>query len=175
MVDTHEVLVAFHGTTRQNAAAILEHGFRPSNPLAMVRMVAEHLRVDLSLLWDSIELEFTRARQDLDHSFFTTDLQVAESYRLPEPMQDAFRAAHRLAGGDRRLREPWIAEQAQRLLGAGQVLEVRLPWEIVGAHAFGRVVSLAEWREWGEPADLNSFSIPVACLEDLRPSIVSKP
>lgn len=157
-------LVALHGTSERAAASIRRHGFQPSAPLAMVQLVAEHLRLDPRVLWDSVELQFARARRDLDHSFFTLSPAVAQQYSVPEVIQDTLRAAHRLVGGDRRQRDPWVAAEAASLLGAGQVLEVLLPWDVVGAHAFGRPVSLAEWREWGEPADLNSFSIPVSSL-----------
>jgi len=161
---TDQALVALHGTSEKAAASIREHGFQPSNPLAMVQMVADHLQVSAAQLWNSVELEFVRARTDLDRCSFTLSHQIARQYRVPEAIQDAFRAAHRLGGGDPRLRDPWVAEQASRLLGCGQVLEVRLPWEVVGAHAFGRVVALSEWREWGEPGDLDNFSIPVRSL-----------
>lgn len=159
-----ETIVAFHGTSQLAATSIRAHGFRPSNPFGMVELVAQHLGLDPAPLWDSVELEFVRARRDLDHVFFTLDRSVAEQHRIPEVVQDAFRAAHRLTGGGRRDRDAWVVEAAQRLLGGGKILQVQLPWDVIGAHAFGRVISFQEWREWGEPADLHSFSIPISSL-----------
>lgn len=156
--------MAFHGTSGRGAASIRAQGFRPSDPLAMVQLVAEHLGLTLASLWDSVELQFARNRTDLDRVFFTLSRSVAEQYRIPEAVQDALRAAHRLAGGHRSHRDTWVTEEANCLLGAGQILEVELPWHVVGAHAFGRLVSLDEWREWGDPSDLNNFSIPITSL-----------
>src|SRR5262245_48383844 len=61
-----ETLVVMHGTTQRSAAAIRAHGFKRSDPRAMVQIVADGTGVAFDELWDSVELEFARFRTDLD-------------------------------------------------------------------------------------------------------------
>jgi hypothetical protein len=177
-------ITLLHGTTALNAAGIREHGFRPMDPKRVATEVADLYGVPPHEVFENIHFEFPRHRRDLDRAFFTSDPETAAAYTIPEAFQDALRAVAYVKGIGRsadeeddarratQARSDWVTREGRRLFSP-EVLAVTMPWRAVGDHAFGKKMSLKEWRDITKPAlgelfGLHSISIPIHALGDIR-------
>lgn len=173
-----------HGTTILNARDILRNGFKPGNPARVAAMLENFYKLRPGSVFNHVAFEFAKGRRDLDKIFFTTDEDVAAQYTIPEVVQDGLEAVYSMLylkdveNMTRELhahRATWKKAEGRKL-AAPAVLEVTLPWDVIGAHAFGRHMTLPEFREiqakYGEGKTDSSFfnnvSIPISALRGAR-------
>jgi len=175
-IDSDGNVIALHGTTVLNAKSIREIGFKPSDPAAVAAMVEKEYGLSKDSVLKSHWYQFPMRRSDLDYVHFTGDAWTATQYTVPEQLQDALHAAYRemhpeIADMNFKEVEPtmnaWVKTEARRLTKP-EVLVVKMPWKVVGDNAFGRTLSLDEYKKLAGDKLPHSFSIPISELKDVH-------
>lgn len=172
-----------HGTTRQNAEAILSGGFKPGNPASIAARMEREYGLPEGGIFNHVAFEFARGRRDLGEVHFTTDESVADQYSIPEVVQDALTSAHMLlyplpedvpfTKERREQRQAWIAAEAKRLMEPA-LLAVTVPFDVVGQHGFGKQFTLDEFKALltkfpdAHEDIFNNIRLPIAALTGVK-------
>ena len=167
-----------HGTTRINAEAIRQHGFLAGTPLALAATIEQEYGLPEGAVANHHAFQFAAKRSDLDRIHFTTDIDVAQQYTVPEVVQDALRSVWSLQNPVENVSKNWHADMQEwvkkegRRLAEPEVLAVTVPWASVGEHAFGRQISLEEFKNHpalqGRSEILNNISLPLSALSSAK-------
>jgi hypothetical protein len=169
-----------HGTSDLNARAILREGFKAGQPQAVARAIEQEYHLPENSVLHNEAFSFARHRRDLDNAWFTTNEWTSDQYTVPEVLQDALTAAwivqhpqdedalEKVVGPSRR---EWVKREAARLTQP-RTLAITVPWDVVGKHAFGRVLTLEEFKKAGLTSeDLYNVSLPVTALKNIKASV----
>ena len=180
----HDGLVTvLHGTTRQNAEAILAGGFKAGDPARVAAEIERTYQLPKDSILTHVAFQFARGRRDLGKVHFTTDESVADQYSVPEVVQDALTSAHMLLHPTpedvpftkemHAERKAWIDREARRLTEPA-LLAVTVPFETVGRHGFGKQFTLEEFKELlqrfpkAREDIFNNITIPLEALTGAR-------
>jgi RNA:NAD 2'-phosphotransferase (TPT1/KptA family)/2'-5' RNA ligase len=170
-------ITLLHGTTKLNADSILNEGFKPGAPAAVASMIENEYGLPKDSVLKNVAFEFASKRGDLDRVHLTSHPDIATQYSIPEVLQDALGSAWSLQHPNienftrdlAKEKADWVKSEAARLTQP-DVLAVRIPWSTVGDHAFGKKISLDDFKNnphlKGDVGILHSISIPLSAMKD---------
>jgi hypothetical protein len=180
-INSDGTVTLLHGTTALNAELIREQGFKPISPESIAATIAEEYGLKPSDVFNSIHFDFPKYRTDRDRTHFTSKPETAQQYTVPEVVQDALSAVWFLKnppsdGEETRQRitrmyewmYEWVKREGHRL-AKPEILAITMPWEVIGAHAFGRPLTLEEYLDiYGDDLNhLHSISVPMQALHGI--------
>jgi GNAT superfamily N-acetyltransferase len=166
-----------HGTTKLNADSILKEGFKSGAPATVAAQIEKEYGLPKDSVLKNVSFQFASGRGDLDRVHLTSDPDTAAQYSIPEVLQDALSSVWSIQHPDienftrdlAQEKSAWVKSEAARLTQP-DVLAVRIPWSTVGDHAFGKKISLDEFKNnkflKGDLDILRTVSIPMSAMKD---------
>lgn len=164
-------ITLLHGTTDVFAKSIRANGFQPGQPQKIANWIEDEYDLPRGSVYKNVAFEFARGRRDLDHVHMTSRPDIAVQYTTPEVLQDALKAVwlikiSKSSKMDWQGMQTWTKREGQRLVKP-EILAINMPFDVVGKHCWGRVLTLQDFLKIGlEIDDMHSVSMPMSALYD---------